>query len=94
MAGSILCSSFSHEETEAQNGEETCLSLMSHLLIHVRRFQMTEKWENTILALLNIDTGKVDRTIREKEMEVMGVFPEEASLELGLQVCVGVCHGE
>lgn len=55
---------------------------------------MTEKWENTVIALLNIDTGKVDRTIREKETEVMEVFPEEASLQLGLQVCVGVCHGE
>ena len=52
------------------------------------------KGENTVLALLNIDTNKVYRTIREKDMGVMEVFPEEASLDLGLQVCVGVCHGD
>lgn len=67
---------------------------MSHSVIRVKRFWRTEKQENTVFALVNRDIVEVSRTIREKEVAIMEDFPEEASLELGLEVSVGVCHGE
>lgn len=63
------------------------------MTIRVRRFQRIEKCNSTVLnSGKYID--KVIRTTREKETGGMEVFPEEVSLELGLQVCVGVYSGE